>query len=96
MKDSKWDEVIQMVKASQELLNATLKKNTKTVEELLERVHLENTSILNYNDENALSCVVTLAYYAARKDYVLERELSTGKGFADIVFIPRRISRFQQ
>ena len=90
MKDSKWDEVIQMVKDSQELLNATLKKNTKTVEELLERVHLENTSILNYNDENALSCVITLAYYAARKDYVLERKLPTGKGFADIVFIPRK------
>ena len=90
MKDSKWDEVIQMVKTSQELLNATLKKDTKTVEKLLERTHLENTSILNYNDENALSCVITLAYYAARKDYVLERELPTGKGFVDIVFIPRK------
>lgn len=90
MKDSKWDEVIQMVETSQKLLDATLKKDTKTVEQLLERIHLENTSILNYNDENSLSCVITLAYYAARRDYVLERELPTGKGFADIVFIPRK------
>ena len=90
MKDSKWDEVIKMVKTSQKLLDATLKKDTKTVEQLLERIHLENTSILNYNDENSLSCVITLAYYAARRDYVWERELPTGKGFADIVFIPRK------
>lgn len=62
----------------------------KTVEELLEKVHLDNTSILNFNAENSLSCVITLAYYAARKDYILHRELPTGKGFADIVFIPRK------
>lgn len=34
--------------------------------------------------------MIILAYYAARRDYVLERELPTGKGFADIVFIPRK------
>ena len=30
-----------------------------------------------------------LAYYAARKDYKVTRELPAGKGFADIVFLPR-------
>lgn len=58
----------------------------------LERVHEENVVILNYNDENALSFVVSLAYYSARKDYILIRELPTGKGFADIVFLPRKHS----
>ena len=29
-------------------------------------------------------------YYAAKKDYVVYRELAGGKGFADIVFIPRK------
>ena len=53
-------------------------------------VHMENTSILSYNDENALSCVITLAYYSARKDYTLIRELPAGKGFADMVFLPRK------
>lgn len=37
-----------------------------------------------------MSCVLSLAYYAARKDYVMYRELAGGKGFADIVFVPRK------
>ncbi len=47
-------------------------------------------SILEYNDENSLSCVISLAYYAARKDYVICRELPAGTGYADVVFVPRR------
>jgi hypothetical protein len=31
-----------------------------------------------------------LAYYYARGNYVFYRELPTGKGFADIVMIPRK------
>lgn len=30
------------------------------------------------------------AYYHAMNEYIIHRELSTGKGFADLVFIPRR------
>lgn len=44
--------------------------------------------VLTCNDENSLSCAVGLAYYSARKDYRLVREFPTGKGFADVVFLP--------
>lgn len=54
----------------------------------LDRAHTEAASILTYNDENSLSCAVGLAYYSARKYYKLIRELPTGHGFADIVFLP--------
>ena len=59
------------------------------VAELIEQSHQDNTSILKYNDENSLSCVLSLAYYSARKSYTIERELPAGKGFADLVFKPR-------
>lgn len=36
--------------------------------------------------------VIALAYYTAQKEYVKVRELPSGKGFADIVFIPRKYS----
>ena len=36
------------------------------------------TSILTYNDENSLSCVISLAYYNAMKEYTKIRELPTG------------------
>ena len=43
---------------------------------------------MTYNDENSLSCAISLAYYSARKDYRMIRELPTGHGFADVVFLP--------
>ncbi|MCI8974476.1 MAG: AAA family ATPase, partial [Lachnospiraceae bacterium] len=46
--------------------------------------------ILKYNDENSLSCVVTLAYLSARNKYKVEREEKSGKGFVDFIFYPRR------
>lgn len=62
------------------------------VAERIDEVHLSNISVLNYNDENALSCVITLAYYNAMNEYTLIREMPTGKGYADIVFLPRKCS----
>ena len=56
------------------------------------QVHMSNISMLAYNDENALSCVITLAYYNAVNDYIMRREMPAGKGYADVVFIPRRYS----
>lgn len=86
---SDWGGVSNALKASEDLLEATLQGNAKAVAEGIDAVHSENVSVLAYNNENALSCVMTIAYYAARKDYILIREFPTGKGFADIVFLPR-------
>lgn len=58
----------------------------------LDTVHMDLTSVLSYNNENALSCVISMAYYSARTDYTMIRELPTGKGFADIVFLPHKYS----
>ena len=33
---------------------------------------------------------IALAYYSARNDYEMFRELPSGKGYADLTFIPRR------
>lgn len=60
------------------------------VTQLIDKAHSDNTSILKYNDENSLSCVISLAYYSARKTYTIERELPAGKGFADLIFKPRK------
>ncbi len=57
--------------------------------EYIEKAHME-TSILTYNDENALAYTISLAYYSARTYYNIIRELPTGKGFADLVFLPRK------
>ena len=83
-----WSEVMNVLKASEKLLEATLNGEEESVAEALDRAHMEVASILTYNDENSLGAAIGLAYYSARKDYRLIRELPTGRGFADIVFLP--------
>ena len=48
---------------------------------------------MTYNDDNSLACAIRLAYYSARKDYKIIRELPSGRGFADVVFLPLPSSR---
>ncbi len=79
---------MRILRASEKLLEDTLRGDEKSVAEGLDQAHTEAASILTYNDENSLSCAIGLAYYSARKDYRLIRELPTGRGFADVVFLP--------
>ena len=87
-----WKEVAAALETSDRLLRATWDGDAEMVAELLDAAHMENTSILTYNDENSLSCVISIAYYSAMKDYTKIREFPTGKGYADIVFLPKRFS----
>lgn len=85
-----WEPVVNALQASEQLLEATLNGDAEAVARGIEVAHDENTSILSYNDENSLACVLSIAYYYAKNDYIMHRELATGKGFADIVLIPRK------
>ena len=88
IEDTDWTPVIHALKASDRLLKATWECEEEAVAAGIEEAHMEFSSILKYNDENSLSCAIGLAYYSARKDYRLIREFPTGKGFADVVFLP--------
>ncbi|MDE6620230.1 MAG: ATP-binding protein [Lachnospiraceae bacterium] len=83
-----WTEVMRVLKASEKLLEDTLRGDADSVALMLDSAHTEVASVLTYNDENSLGCAIGLAYYSARKDYRLIREFPTGKGFADVVFLP--------
>lgn len=83
-----WQEIMRVLKASEKLLEDTLRGDEESVAEGLDRAHMEVSSILTYNDENSLGCAIGLAYYSARKDYRMIRELPAGRGFADVVFLP--------
>lgn len=87
---NKWKHVTEALEASEQLLQATLDGDAEAVAQGIDLAHDENTSILSYNNENSLACVLSIAYYYARNDYVMHRELASGKGFADIVLIPRK------
>ena len=86
---SDWGEVSIALKQSADTLNAIWQRRPQQVAEGIQLAHFE-TSHIQYNDENALSYTISLALYAARNFYTMHRELAGGKGFADIVFIPRK------
>ena len=90
VEDNNWTNVVKALQASEQLLQATLDGEEEAVARGVDAAHDENTSILSYNNENSLACVLSIAYYYAKNDYVMHRELPTGKGFADIVLIPRK------
>ncbi|MCH4286320.1 MULTISPECIES: AAA family ATPase [Erysipelotrichaceae] len=88
IEDSNWGPVSESLRNSMNLIQATYACDGEQVAEYIEKAHLE-TSILQYNDENALAYTIYLAYIMARNDYTMVREFPGGKGFADVVFIPR-------
>ena len=90
VKSNKWEGVDTALQESEKLLQATLDGDEDTVARIIDAAHNEDTSILSYNDENSLACVLSIAYYAAKRNYVIHREMPTGKGFADLVLLPRK------
>ena len=85
-----WSEVTRSILASKKLVEAMWAMDADAVARGLDKAH-EEISILQYNDENSLSCTINLAFYYAREYYTIIRELPTGKGFADICLIPRKL-----
>ena len=89
LKTGVWNEISKAISRCDELLMATIDGDSDKVAEIIELAHDTYTSVLKYNDENSLSCVLTMAYFTAPAYYNMIREMPTGKGFADFVFIPR-------
>ena len=72
------------------MLEATLNLEADQVAKQIEKIHTEYVSMIQYNDENSLSSVLTIGYLSAMKYYFKPiRELPSGRGFADFVFIPK-------
>lgn len=82
-------EVAKIVTNSEEMLNATIRKDTEAVEEYFRKMHARELPLLKYNDENAISCVITLCYLKARDYYRITREQHSGEGFVDFLFYPQ-------
>ena len=84
-----WKDIAKSISRCDELLRATIAKDADKAAQIIEIAHEAYTSILKYNDENSLSCVLTMAYFTAPAYYNIVREFPAAKGFTDLVFIPR-------
>ena len=88
-----YETIVEMLKTSDDLLEATLEMDEKAVEEALDKAHSLTMNNMTYNKENCFQSAIILAYYTARADYTIITELPGGKGYADVVFIPYRCEK---
>ena len=84
-----WKETIEAVLQSKQLLADTLHGKADVVAQAIEKVHDSNSSVINYNNEQSLRFIILIAYYYAKEKYEIIQEMPSGKGFADIIFIPK-------
>lgn len=92
---NKWNELLEFQQKSMELLDATLDLEEELVAKYVEQIHTEYASAIQYNNENSLSSVLTIAYLSSMQYYFKPiREMPAGRGFADFVFIPKTEYRY--
>ena len=84
-----WSSTMRALRNSQKLLEAVWAGDEETVAGLLEAAH-DQTGKRTYNSEAALSYAVQLAFYKAQDEYMLVPEVDTGRGYADLIYIPKR------
>lgn len=77
-----------IIESSKQLLDDTIGGDENAVAEALDESHIHVTSNRSYNNEDALGSAIYLAYIYALNDYTCVREMTAGKGFSDVVYIP--------
>ena len=82
--------VADIVNNSKNVLDATIAMDGEKVAQYIEEAHDREIPFLQYNNENSLSCVITLCYLYARNYYEVTREDKSGKGFVDYLFTPKK------
>ena len=82
--------VADIVNNSKNVLDATIALDGQKVAQYIEEAHDREIPFLQYNNENSLSCVITLCYLYARNYYDVTREDKSGKGYVDYLFTPKK------
>ena len=83
-------ELVKAIKLSDEVLKATINMDKVKLAKLIDEIHIHSTDLKHYNSEESLSNVIKLAYYTSIDNYSCFYELESGKGYADMVFIPKK------
>ena len=78
----------QIIQSSRELLSRTWAGEEEAVAKALDVTHIHVTSNRSYNNEDALQSAIYLSYIYALNRYTVIKEMTSGKGFADVVFLP--------
>ena len=78
---------------SEKLIRDTVAGNEDAVAAAIEEIRAEEYAPQYYNNEQSLRAVIKYAYLAAVEKYVKIEEAPSGKGIADVIFIPASFSK---
>ena len=77
-----------IIESSKELLRSTISGDTEAVAEALDESHIHVATNRSYNNEDVLQSAIYLAYIYALNTYTCVREMTAGRGFSDVTYIP--------
>lgn len=83
---------MELLKCSQKLLDDTIAGRTDEVAKAIDEIRTTQYAPTFYNDEQALRYVIKFAYIAAVDKYLKVEELPSGRGIADVVYLPKQKS----
>ena len=83
-----FEPIQRMLENGRKLIEATENGNTEAVTKALDDSHAEISSPLTYNRESTMQSAILMAYFYARKDYLVFSEQPSGCGYADVVLVP--------
>lgn len=92
LRKGKHENLIRMVRESDQLLEKTICMDADAVAEAIQRTHDTIGAPQFYNDEQALRAAIRLAYLSCVDQYLRIEELPSGHGYADVVYLPKRRS----
>ena len=82
--------VYDLIKNTDVLLNDIWSLNSEAIAKIFDEAHQDHTSILTYNNENSLANVIAISLFLSTTNtYNVVRKLPTGKGYADLVYLPK-------
>lgn len=79
-----------LVKKSEKLFDATMKLDGSAVAQAIDEIRCSEYAPTFYNNEQALRYVIKFAYISCVDSYQKVEELPSGRGIADVVFIPKK------
>ena len=85
-------EIAKLIRNSDYLLEQTLNMEEEAVAAAIEEAHRLGTAPVFYNNEQALRSVIKFAYISCVDEFVRIEELTSGRGYADVVFLPKKKS----
>ena len=92
VKSQPWFNSIPIIERSQSLFEAITTLDANKTAEIITEIHNSpNVSLLTYNrEESMVFCLISGLMWQTEREYEVFRELQSGKGSADLIYVPKR------